>query len=113
MTNQETFDIVARHLVKQGCRSYEYGFGCVYRSSDGKKCAVGALIPDELYSKEMEGKTAVHEIVAPVLTKLGHDPDFCNALQMVHDGTCSNNFIPALKEVATSWRLTVPEDVLQ
>jgi hypothetical protein len=29
--------------------------GCWYRSPDGKRCAVGIRIPDELYDPELEG----------------------------------------------------------
>ena len=52
---------VAQHLLKQNKKSliniednnYE---ACAYRASDGKsKCAVGSVISDSEYSKEMEG----------------------------------------------------------
>lgn len=55
---QEIFDTVAKHLLTQNARSvgsyFETG-GCRYRGPNGLKCAVGCLIPDELYDPEMEG----------------------------------------------------------
>ena len=57
MNNQEAFDLAVKHLYFQGERSYDYNKQfCTYRNSNGTRCAVGALIPDELYSKEMETK---------------------------------------------------------
>lgn len=56
MNNQEAFNIAARHLLKQGRRSViEPQLSCAYRGADGLKCAVGALIPDELYEPRFEG----------------------------------------------------------
>lgn len=62
MTPQEIFDTVATHLFTQGEQAKtinEDGESmCAYRSPEGKKCAVGCLIPDELYRDDMEGCTA-------------------------------------------------------
>ena len=47
---------IAAHLAKQRQRSVR-GSGCVYRTGyTGKMCAVGCLIPDELYTLRMEGR---------------------------------------------------------
>lgn len=53
---QETFDRVAKHLLKQNKKSVN-GTQCMYRSSDGLQCALGCLIPDELYVPSLEGTT--------------------------------------------------------
>lgn len=63
MTNssQEIFDKVATHLLTQKEKSTQElstGTRCVYRSPKGLKCAVGCLIPDELYNPSLEGYTA-------------------------------------------------------
>ena len=56
MKKQEIFDTVAAHLIKQKRRSADK-HGCwVYHGVDNLKCAVGCLIPDEIYTPEMEGK---------------------------------------------------------
>lgn len=59
MEAQEIFDTVAKHLFKQGQRATDPDGGvmCSYRGANGTKCAVGVLIPDELYDAVMEGKT--------------------------------------------------------
>jgi hypothetical protein len=59
MEAQEIFDTVAKHLLKQGRRATDPDGGvmCSYRGACGTKCAVGVLIPDELYDAVMEGKT--------------------------------------------------------
>lgn len=78
MDNQEVFNTVARHLFTQGERAVglnEAGYEkvckenlaegytppnkedfmqCQYRTSEGLKCAIGCLIPDELYRPNME-----------------------------------------------------------
>lgn len=62
-TLQETFDTVARHLLtqKERCaipdpRNTD-AIICQLRDPEGRKCAIGVLIPDELYRPEMEGKS--------------------------------------------------------
>jgi hypothetical protein len=67
-SNQEVFDHIANHLITQKRRSAnEYG-ECLYRHKlpDGTvlKCAIGAIIPDWVYSRigsEIE-KSAVPDI---------------------------------------------------
>lgn len=58
MEAQEIFDTVAKHLFKQGCRSIEVDdeddAACLYRGPERKMCAIGVLIPDELYTSRLE-----------------------------------------------------------
>jgi hypothetical protein len=53
MTLQETFDKVCVHLLTQLQKSVfldsNGSMACAYRGPNGLKCAVGCLIPDELY----------------------------------------------------------------
>ncbi|MFV1943458.1 hypothetical protein VPH49_21840 [Pseudomonas luteola] len=44
---------IADHLATQRERSSN-GIHCQYRDPYGNKCAVGALIPDEIYREDME-----------------------------------------------------------
>lgn len=86
MTKQETFDIVVKALRKQGRRSIDIsGKFCVYRGPEGRKCAVGHLIPDELYYPELECQSADSPQLIRILSKLGHDMEFCYELQQIHD----------------------------
>lgn len=48
MTPQEIFDTVAEHLFSKGGPALDEGENCVYRTPDGRMCAVGRLISDEL-----------------------------------------------------------------
>lgn len=61
MTEQEIFDKVVNHLLTQNFQSMGYVGAdeyddeiCAYRSSEGLKCAIGCLIPDDLYDMGME-----------------------------------------------------------
>jgi len=54
MTNQEIFDKVLNALREQGIPSRnDYGT-CMYRGNHDLKCAIGHLIPDELYTPDIE-----------------------------------------------------------
>ena len=54
-TEQEVFDIVAKHLLTQNARSRNLLGVCLYRSSNGQKCAAGCLIPDKIIVSNFEG----------------------------------------------------------
>lgn len=56
MTDQEAFEKAARHLLTQKKVAIEGGKS-LYRTSDGRRCAIGALIPDDEYSRDFEGET--------------------------------------------------------
>jgi hypothetical protein len=92
MNNQEAFDAMVQHLRNQGKQSkFEYSTICAYRTPDGLKCAVGALIPDELYSKEME-RTDIYNLVieSKGFPKLGElfanvNLELLSEMQDIHD----------------------------
>lgn len=54
-TKQKWFNQVLRHMRKQGKKSVDVGGNCLYRGPDGLKCAIGALLPDELLRSRTEG----------------------------------------------------------
>lgn len=58
---QEIFDYVVQHLADQKCRSaVENEDGvlmCKYRDDKGRKCAIGCLIPDDLYYTGLENNS--------------------------------------------------------
>jgi hypothetical protein len=102
MSEQETFDIVARHLLTQGCKSYgdyEYGLS-MYRNLDGMKCAVGALIPDDMYDLGIEGLRADKPAISRILLKLGHNVALCRELQIIHDHFCTMEWHDKLRLLA-------------
>lgn len=55
MTKQEIFDTVARWLLRPGgTQSMRHDGVCAYRGPGGNKCAVGVLIPDDMYRPFMD-----------------------------------------------------------
>ena len=60
MTDQGIFDVVVAHIRSQTRRCMDASNRtCAYRSEDGTEaCGIGALIPDHLMSKLIEGRGA-------------------------------------------------------
>lgn len=83
MTNQEIFDVVVRHLRKQNAKSRN-DVMCLYRGLCGMKCAVGCLIPDELYEKDLEG-SSVQDILDFLPGIEEAQIEFLERLQVIHD----------------------------
>ena len=86
MTEQQAFDVVAAHLLKQKVRCQESmgGGWCLYRNAAGLKCAIGALIPDEEYKPGLEhGRLHAVLDACPSLSRLPFD--FLKELQRIHD----------------------------
>jgi hypothetical protein len=92
LNNQEIFDKVSEHLINQGCKSVSVkdnnSFCCMYRGKNGNMCAVGCLIPDELYSPDMENKSPEYLLNSfPVLKKIlkRSSISILTELQTIHD----------------------------
>lgn len=103
-TLQEIFDITVQHLAKQKCQAIDIKDMCMYRASNGKKCAYGIHIPDEEYRLEFENKSSdVLNLqlgyVAPAFR--GEDNKFATPshatlarmLQVAHDSCVSLNVL--------------------
>lgn len=119
MTNQEIFDKSVAGLASQGFeRAYTEGVGCKYRDYDGRKCAIGWLIPDDKYNAGLEGCAASTGTprAAELRASAGLvdvNPDFIRALQRAHDeGRTPKIMREYLIEVARSFKLRLP-DVLR
>ena len=107
-TNQEVFDKVARHLLTQNARAVDGDGFCRYRTPDGLKCAVGCLIPDELYDPEMEGKSVCSLVreesgVGKYLQEF--NLALVMALQGVHDAVTPSQWLSELLDVASRFVL--------
>jgi hypothetical protein len=94
MNNQGAFDAALLHLLNQGHRSVNSSGRSQLRALRGGKSAIGALIPDQLYAKSMEGKTVQQLLTAngpefvPVRELLGGVAlPLLNELQDLHDRT--------------------------
>jgi hypothetical protein len=115
MTAQEIFDKVSNHLLTQNAQSLDNG-SCVYRTEDGKHCAVGCLIPTEFYSERIEGMGVSAIEVMSVLhnsgvlyssTKHTNEVMLLADLQEMHDKTDPSVWPMKLKDIAAAFNLTV------
>jgi hypothetical protein len=95
MTAQDVFDRSYLGVLGQGGPSYDYwtehapegGGGCRYRGRNGRRCAAGWLVPDELYDPRMEGKswgTWNAEMFRPFPELAPHE-QLIRELQSAHD----------------------------
>ena len=109
MTKQEAMDIVAEHLLRQGCKALG-AHGCFYRIGE-LKCAVGALIPDELYQDRFENMTLANIMRALPQIFGGISIWFLGELQHVHDGSAPVRWPLNLRNVCTEHSLHVPQCV--
>lgn len=100
-SRQDQFNKVWAGLESQGWKMSTVNIGrdvpmCRYRGSNGAKCAVGWLIPDDQYSRELEGYRPTDE--------------FLLALQKAHDTVEFDNrtMQSNLSYVARTYGLTCP-----
>jgi hypothetical protein len=87
---QEVFDIVVNHLFTQGRPAYDGDQGCMYRAPDGLRCAVGVLIPDDLYVPEFETNSSdkvIHDLFKSGLADWREHEKLLFALQDAHDNS--------------------------
>lgn len=110
MTNQEVYDKVKAHLLTQNAKSISSNGMCKYRMQRStKKCAIGCLIPDALYSKDIEGE-GVYTLAQD--EELGLKDFFADVsidllvdLQCMHDGNKVSSWPTVLKEIAKEYDL--------
>lgn len=128
MTEQEIFNKVYLHLKKQGCKAGTMtafkSFNCAYRGPNNTSCAVGCLIPDELYDPEIEGVGVEigslcgmelnykSEKLRAILTEIGlaDHLHFLVKLQLAHDESETiEEVLENLERVAKARNLIIPE----
>ena len=93
MTNQELYNRVVAHLRAQDCAAKEWVTHpngpesnlCRYRTADGKKCAIGCLIPDERYSGTLEGRMVYQQEVLRAAGLTSKNVTLATRLQRIHD----------------------------
>lgn len=118
MTAQGMFDRVASHLLKQNAKALSESGDCRYRGERGLKCAIGALIPDELYDPRIEGGAPYTIARGPmqacdfelqkVLRASGISYallDLADKLQNVHDHNEPSTWLAKLAGVAIDFKL--------
>ncbi len=107
MDAQEIFDTVARHLLKQRERSGSKA-NCRYRCQSGLKCAVGILIPDDVYEATMENN-AVSGLLLYWSNKFSHLRPYeilLQKLQSIHDSCEVDDWMGQLYSVAKNFNLS-------
>ncbi len=116
MDRQSVFNQMIEHLVEQGEPAIDSEYKCVYRTSSGKMCAIGCLIPDDKYDPDFEGSSA-SDIAGMVLPfpLHGDDPTFLDECQTcLHDrpsrhATFLRDMRSEAKRLAYKYDLKVPE----
>ncbi len=92
-------DRMVTHLCQQRSRCVSYDNICSYRGVDGAMCAVGALIPDELYAEDIEGSVAGNDTCAAATEHLKslapsirecELAEFLELIQTYHDRTADS-----------------------
>ena len=104
MTKQGAFDKVLAHLRAQGKAAADDYDQCKYRMPDGRKCAVGCLIPDADYNPGMEGKTVQNLQLFP-----GKITALLDKLQILHDSVLQRSGMVdwevGMSEIARNYNL--------
>lgn len=113
--NQEAFDKAAHHLLTQMERAANSDHVCYYRTEDQTKaCAIGGLIPDNLYDPEIDNNhtdasVGLEDLLANYSQIAGlfiHcDEDFLADLQGLHDAYEPHEWNQRLYDLAQEWDL--------
>lgn len=76
--------MVVKHLYSmkgQSMRKVNGAQSCAYRGRAGAKCAIGCMIPDDVYEPQMEGRN-----IASLLGKIGGPDRPIEALVVLFEG---------------------------
>jgi hypothetical protein len=123
-TEEEIFQTVYLHFLKQKCRSVvsklmSLNSSCFYRHPNYPKitCAIGVFIPDEDYDERMEG----HPVSWLIARELGPEyyselppkykklEEFLSTLQNIHDHSADYDLMmKAYRNFAKARNFTIP-----
>ena len=126
-TIQGAFDKMCNHLMKQGKKSSKRNENgqtfCMYRGPNNTRCAVGALVPDRLYNKEMEDMTASTMFQQRLMGEPEYSRfkenveggkngfDLLDDVQDVHDAHRPSRWSQRLRSVARAYNLKPPASI--
>jgi hypothetical protein len=110
-TMQKLFNRIVRHLLKQNAQAMLHG-SCMYRAPDGKRCAVGGVLPNRLYKPNMERKS--YDFLVQSFPEVGEhfgveNKDLLSACQRVHDDNLPCYWLDKLAAVAVQFGLDFPK----
>lgn len=112
---QQAFNKAYLGLKAQGFERSHENEACLYRGPDGKKCAIGHVIPDEHYRPEMEDGSVFYIAqrcpeALPVGLRGMPAQRALHRLQRCHDQALDpEDMQRRLVHYAEDWGLTVPE----
>ena len=116
---QAAFNRSVKGLASQGFRrstgNYNGASGCAYRGRDGRRCALGWLIPDKRYDRALENQVPDYcdELLVAVLGKKTRSTktiSFLRYLQEAHDFSESPNDMKMnLRNFAEEHKLKLPK----
>jgi hypothetical protein len=115
LTNQEAFNevwnwfVVEKHPKSVGEPGSRYVLGndCKYRGPNGNKCAIGVLIPDELYDEEWDGGRGANLREIQLEEWKNLDWALLKEMQECHDYDFLN-MEPRLRRIAEDYELSIP-----
>jgi len=109
LLKQDIVDKVSKHLMTQlqlsGTPDSNNFLTCMYRGPDGLKCAIGCLIPDDMYHESFESlsitmlaKNPKDPAAQELMEYLGIDNlDLLSELQQIHDHTPTSLSMESIK----------------
>ena len=99
-TRIEIVETVTKHLLAQGKKSKESeGTKCLYRGPNGLQCAIGCLIPDDMYKSWFDDQGYIDMTIAAAANISPDDIDLARRLQKIHDEMDVEQWLPALEEI--------------
>lgn len=117
LTNQEAYEQIRSFFSKPDAKYGHAGIdGCVYRGPNNVRCAVGCIIPDELYDESFEILGGVlhlsGEKAEALLAYLPEDLGFLVEVQSLHDNLAWDKapmdiFIEKLDKLAAKYGLAI------
>ncbi len=92
LTPKDIFERMKTHLLAQNAVSEDDTGSCRLRSPDGRKCAIGSLVRDEVYEAALEG-------VGISYYRHAHDGKLLRALYALNVNAYDPNVIELLMEL--------------
>ena len=105
MNRRVIYETVRQHLLTQRAKS-QTGGDCLYRGPNGLKCAIGCLIPDEVYKPDMESLDVMGMLKLWPNHPFSDIRDlFLRDLQCIHDNLEPEYWTSALDDFAHRYNL--------
>lgn len=104
LNTSDIFRKVKRHLLTQNARAMKDG-SCALRADDGLKCAIGCLIPDELYHQKLDELIIWSKPMMEVLGNSGLGKldqlklKLIDRLRAIHDSVAPEDWPSALDDL--------------